>query len=77
MQHRAIGAVLGTKPPDAVVLDLVLPDGKGTDVCRELRKWSAAPVIVLSAAGIDDLVWYGLALAQIKTGLKVTRSAPR
>ena len=44
-------AVLATKPPDAVVLDLVLPDGKGTDVCRELRKWSAAPVIVLSVVG--------------------------
>jgi two-component system KDP operon response regulator KdpE len=44
-------AVLATKPPDAVVLDLVLPDGKGTDVCRELRKWSTAPVIVLSVVG--------------------------
>lgn len=38
-------------PPDAVVLDLVLPDGDGTDVCRELRKWSDASVIVLSAVG--------------------------
>jgi two-component system, OmpR family, KDP operon response regulator KdpE len=44
-------AVLATKPPDAVVLDLVLPDGKGTDVCREFRKWSTAPVIVLSVVG--------------------------
>jgi len=44
-------ALLATKPPDAVVLDLVLPDGKGTDVCRELRKWSTAPVIVLSVVG--------------------------
>ncbi len=38
-------------PPEAVILDLVLPDGSGTDVCRELRKWSDAPVIVLSAVG--------------------------
>jgi Response regulators consisting of a CheY-like receiver domain and a winged-helix DNA-binding domain len=38
-------------PPEAVILDLVLPDGNGTDVCRELRSWSEAPVIVLSAVG--------------------------
>jgi len=38
-------------PPEAVILDLVLPDGSGTDVCRELREWSDAPVIVLSAVG--------------------------
>ncbi|MGZ4441021.1 MAG: response regulator transcription factor, partial [Gaiellaceae bacterium] len=38
-------------PPEAVILDLVLPDGDGTDVCRELRGWSDAPVIVLSAVG--------------------------
>jgi two-component system KDP operon response regulator KdpE len=44
-------ALLAANPPDAVVLDLVLPDGKGTDVCRELRKWSTAPVIVLSVVG--------------------------
>jgi two-component system KDP operon response regulator KdpE len=39
------------RPPDAVILDLVLPDGTGIDVARELRKWSAAPVILLSAVG--------------------------
>ena len=38
-------------PPEAVILDLVLPDGSGIDVCRELRRWSDAPVIVLSAVG--------------------------
>jgi two-component system KDP operon response regulator KdpE len=38
-------------PPEAVILDLVLPDGNGTDVCRELRSWTEAPVIVLSAVG--------------------------
>ena len=39
------------RPPAAVILDLVLPDGSGTDVCRELRSWSSAPVLVLSVVG--------------------------
>jgi two-component system, OmpR family, KDP operon response regulator KdpE len=40
------------RPPEAVILDLVLPDGTGTEVTRELRTWTSAPVIVLSA--VDD-----------------------
>jgi two-component system, OmpR family, KDP operon response regulator KdpE len=39
------------RPPEALILDLLLPDGSGTDVCRELRSWSAIPIIVLSAVG--------------------------
>jgi two-component system KDP operon response regulator KdpE len=39
------------RPPDAVILDLVLPDGSGVDVARQLRQWTAVPVIVLSAVG--------------------------
>ncbi len=54
--------------PALVVLDLGLPDMDGTDVCRELRRWSAAPILVLTArhddqstiaaldAGADDFV---------------------
>ena len=41
-------------PPDAVILDLVLPDGRGTDVTRDLRSWSSVPVIVLSAVGDES-----------------------
>ena len=39
------------RPPEAVILDLLLPDGSGTEVCRELRRWSSAPILVLSAVG--------------------------
>ena len=39
------------RPPEAVILDLLLPDGSGTDVCRELRGWTSAPILVLSAVG--------------------------
>ncbi len=44
-------AAAAARPPDAVILDLVLPDGRGTDVCRELRRWSTAPVLLLSVVG--------------------------
>jgi two-component system KDP operon response regulator KdpE len=40
--------------PDAAIVDLLLPDGDGVDVCRELRTWSEMPIIVLSAVGEDD-----------------------
>ena len=61
-------AAAGLKPPDAIVLDLLLPDGSGTTVTRELRAWSDAPIILVSAvsdeaekiaaldAGADDYV---------------------
>jgi two-component system KDP operon response regulator KdpE len=41
-------------PPAGVILDLVLPDGSGIDVCRELRTWTNAPVLVLSALGDEQ-----------------------
>jgi two-component system KDP operon response regulator KdpE len=37
--------------PDAAIVDLVLPDGDGVDVCRSLREWSDLPIVVLSAVG--------------------------
>ena len=41
-------------PPDAAVIDLVLPDGSGIEVCRQLREWSQMPILVLSAVGEED-----------------------
>jgi two-component system KDP operon response regulator KdpE len=35
-------------PPDLVILDLALPDRSGIEVCRELRTWMSAPILVLS-----------------------------
>ena len=43
------GAAL--RRPDAAIIDLVLPDGDGVEVCRALREWSDMPIIVLSAVG--------------------------
>ncbi len=42
------------RPPDAIILDVLLPDASGTDVCRELRTWTTAPVLVLSAVGEES-----------------------
>jgi two-component system KDP operon response regulator KdpE len=39
------------RPPDAVIVDLVLPDMRGTEVTRQLRSWTSVPVIVLSVVG--------------------------
>jgi two-component system, OmpR family, KDP operon response regulator KdpE len=39
------------RPPEAIILDLLLPDRSGTEVCRELRTWSRVPIVVLSAVG--------------------------
>nr|WP_256497798.1 two-component system response regulator KdpE [Pantoea sp. B550] len=75
-----------TRKPDLVILDLGLPDGDGTDFIRDLRQWSAIPVIVLSArsdeqdkiaaldAGADDYLTkpfgVGELLARVRVALR-------
>jgi two-component system KDP operon response regulator KdpE len=60
--------VAAREPPDAAIIDLVLPDGSGIELCAELRSWSTMPIVVLSAldeeeqkvlalhAGADDYI---------------------
>lgn len=60
--------VAAREPPDAAIIDLILPDGSGIELCSELRSWSAMPILVLSAldeeeqkvlalhAGADDYI---------------------
>ncbi|WP_028218112.1 response regulator [Paraburkholderia oxyphila] len=79
-------AMTATARPDLVIIDPGLPDMEGVDVIRQLRGWSAVPVIVLSArtreqdkvtaldAGADDYVTkpFGIAelLARIRAQLR-------
>ena len=50
---RAGVDLVAAEAPGLVILDLGLPDMNGIDVCREIRRWSAVPIIVLSARHAD------------------------
>ncbi|HEY3191728.1 MAG TPA: response regulator [Solirubrobacterales bacterium] len=45
---------VSVRPPDAIVLDLVLPDGDGVEVTADIRRWSSLPIVVLSAVGDEE-----------------------
>jgi two-component system KDP operon response regulator KdpE len=42
------------RTPDAGIIDLILPDMDGVEVCRRLREWTDMPLILLSAVGDED-----------------------
>jgi two-component system KDP operon response regulator KdpE len=82
----------GTRKPDLLVVDLGLPDRDGVELIRDLRTWSALPVIVLSAriaekekiaaldAGADDYLTkpfgVGELLARVRATMRRRRQPP-
>lgn len=81
--------VAAAEQPDLVLLDLGLPDIAGIDVCHEIRSWSRAPIIVLSArhaedekvtlltAGADDYITKPFGLRELDARVRVQlRRAP-
>ena len=54
--------VAGEERPDLILLDLGLPDGDGRDVCRELRRTSGVPIVMVTARGTETDRIVGLEL---------------
>jgi two-component system KDP operon response regulator KdpE len=46
--------IAAVRPPQAAIVDLVLPDSDGVEVTRRLREWSEMPILVLSAMGEEE-----------------------
>src|SRR4051812_32648961 len=85
-------ALHGREPADVVILDLMLPDGDGLDICREMRARSNSPILMLTARGdpMDRIVGLEMGaddylpkpfeprelLARLRAILRRSRAAP-
>ena len=61
-QNEALDTISGNQTIDVFLLDVMLPDGDGYTICREIRKKSDVPILFLTAC--DDEVHTVLALEQ-------------
>jgi two-component system KDP operon response regulator KdpE len=75
-------AIAAAELPSLIILDLGLPDIPGIEVCKEIRKWSDTPILVLSArhsdlekaellnAGADDYVTKPFSTIELRARIK-------
>lgn len=48
------------EPPDLLVLDVMMPDGSGVELCRRLREWFHGPILFLTSLGESSQIVQGL-----------------
>ena len=79
-------AAFRSETPDAILLDVMLPDGSGHDVCREIRATSTVPIVMLTALddevdkvvglelGADDYITKPFGMRELRSRVKIGRA---